>query len=152
MKRRLACLALVSVTFGIPATVSASDIGRAKLVHDGAGDALRITILKTKPFKAYGPYGPGAGRKWFGAYLKVRNLSPHTRQRCLNDWIKLRHSVEATFDANDKPELNCPTTAPGKTSTGWIVWTLPKSVNPTLIDWIVDSSAIHEKVTWKLRH
>jgi hypothetical protein len=151
MKRPLERLALVPALLALSVgTAEASDIGKAKTVHDGAGDVLSVTIVKTKPFKAYGPFGPDVGMKWFGAYIEVRNLSNHTSQRCINDWLKLRHSLEAIFDANDKPELNCPTTRPEKTSAGWIVWTLKKSVNPTIIDWIVDSSSTHEKVTWKL--
>lgn len=152
MARHTALLALVLALLTTWATglTAASDIGTSKLVHDGAGDALRVTIVKTKAFKAYGPYAPDPGMKWWGAFVKVHNVSANSRQRCIPDWMKLRHSSDVVFEANDNPELTCPTTAPGKTSSGWIVWTLPKNINPTIIDWTVDSSFIREKVSWKL--
>ncbi len=34
------------------------DVGKSKLVHDGAVDALRVTIVKTQPFKAYSSFAP----------------------------------------------------------------------------------------------
>jgi hypothetical protein len=132
------------------ATTAASDIGRTRVVHDGAGDALRITIIKAKPFHAYGSFSPDPGMKWFGAYIRLRNIATHGAQFCLDQWLSLRHSVEAIAESNAQPELNCPTLQPGQQATGWIVWMLRKRINPTFFDWVASSPTVHEKVSWKL--
>lgn len=152
MGRHLVFLALVAafLAVGGSGAAVAGDVGKSKLVHDGAGDALRVTIVKTQQFKAYSSFAPDPGMKWWGAFVLVHNVSEHARQRCIPDWLKLRHGGEVIFEANDSPELTCPTTAPGKTSRGWIVWSVRKSVNPSILDWIVDSSFVHEKISWKL--
>src|SRR4051794_28808571 len=100
--RPLAFLTLVAALLAVctPGSAMAGDVGKSKLVHDGAGDALRLTIVKTKPFKAYGSFAPDTGMKWWGAFVQVRNLSEHARQRCIPDWLKLRHGGEVIFDAN----------------------------------------------------
>jgi hypothetical protein len=147
-------IVLLVAMLGAAVPAAASDVGKARVIHDGDGNAVRITVLKTKPVAGSGYFKPKAGLKWFGAYIRVRNLSQHKLDDCAGNDAELTGSNNGQYDeaflAQIKPELSCFKLLPGRTLEGWVVWEMPKRIKPKFIDWTMDSGFADETATWKL--
>jgi hypothetical protein len=123
-------------------------------VHDGDGNAVRITLIKAKLAPGSGYFKPKAGLKWYAAYMRVRNLSNHKLDDCADNDAEFTGSNNAQYGnalfADLKPELGCFKLLPGRTLEGWVAWEMPKRINPRFIDWTMDSGFADETATWKL--
>jgi hypothetical protein len=144
-------VALLALATAIPA--SAAGTGKAKVIHDNDGNAVRVTLVKTKAFAGSGFFKPKAGQKWIGAYFTVRNLSKHKIDDCASNDAQLTASNNSQPDSafsDVKPSLSCFKLLPGRTLAGWVVWEMPKRIKPKFIDWTMDSGFADETATWNL--
>ena len=148
----VAALSLAALVIAAPA--DAREAGMSKVVHNTDGNAMRITLMKVKYLTGSGYFKPKAGTKWFGAYMRVQNLSKHLIDDCAGNDAKFTGSNQAQYDeafmADVKPSLDCFKLLPGRTLQGWVVWEMPKRVKPKFIDWTMDSGYADQTVTWNL--
>jgi hypothetical protein len=137
-------LAAIALVFALSSVANASQVGQSRKVKDGHGNLMRITLVKIKPVMTTTNQfeKPDAGKRFFGLFVRVTNLSGAKLDDCAGNDSTLTNKAGEKYEtafASIDPSLACYKLLPHRQTQGWVIFSVPKTAKPAFFDWTPDS-------------